>query len=108
MLINAHWQWPKIRYQLRSLGPECACELKPRPCLSTAQDYNWKVSGDISKINMFYGMTEGCLKGIKAQYGPDPANAQRLGVETKALLTRSIQLKEGERIVRAEYKAGSK
>lgn len=72
------------------------------------QDYNWKVSGDISKVNMFYGMTEGCLKGVKAQYGPDPANAQRLGVETKALLTRSIQLKEGEHIVRAEYKASSK
>ncbi len=72
------------------------------------QDYNWKVSGDITKVNLFYGESEGCVKGIKAQYGADPANAQRLGVESKNLQARSLQLKEGERIVRAEYKASNK
>lgn len=72
------------------------------------QDYNWKVSGDITKVNLFFGESEGCVKGIKAQYGGDPANAQRLGVESKNLLARSMQLKAGERIVRAEYKASSR
>lgn len=72
------------------------------------QDYNWKTSGDISKVNMYYGEAEGCVKGVKAQYGADPANSQRLGLETKNLQTRSIQLKAGERIVRAEYKASPK
>jgi len=72
------------------------------------QDYHWKVSGDISKVNLYFGEAEGCVKGIKAQYGADPANAQRLGVEAKALTSRSIQLKAGERIVRAEYKASSR
>lgn len=72
------------------------------------QDYNWKVSGDITKVNLYYGEAERCVKGIKTQYGADPANAQRLGVETKALLVRSMQLKPGERIIRAEYKADAK
>lgn len=72
------------------------------------QDYHWKVSGDVTKINLYYGEAEGCVKGIKAQYGADPANAQRLGVETKTLTGRSMQLKEGEHVVRAEYKASSK
>lgn len=72
------------------------------------QDYNWKTSGDITKVNLYFGESEGCLKGVKAQYGADPANAQRLGVEAKSLLTRSMQLKGGERVVRAEYKASSK
>jgi hypothetical protein len=71
-------------------------------------DYNWKMSGDITKVNLYYGESEGCVKGIKAQYGADPANAQRLGVETKTLLLRSMQLRAGERIIRAEYKAPGK
>jgi hypothetical protein len=72
------------------------------------QDYNWKASGDITKVTLFFGETEGCVKGIKAQYGADPANAQRLGIEPSSLLTHSLQLKEGERVVRAEYKANGR
>lgn len=68
------------------------------------QDFAWKVSGDITRVSMFYGQKEGCVKGIKTQYGPDPANAHRLGLEVDQLLESTLHLQPGERFVAAEYK----
>jgi hypothetical protein len=67
----------------------------------------WKATGDLTKLQLFYSYSYGCVFGVKPTYGYDSKDAALLGVE-KNLQGTHLSLGAGESFVEAEYKAGGK
>jgi hypothetical protein len=65
---------------------------------------DFKSSGDISKMSLYYTFASGCLTGVKPEYG---GKAAPMGANQNHQ-TATLDLLEGERFVEAEFKAGEK
>jgi hypothetical protein len=72
-----------------------------------SHEQQWQDLGDITELSLLYGVKEGCVKGVRALYGADPANAHHIGLLSESLQQQSLQLAPGERVVAAEYTAST-
>jgi len=63
----------------------------------------WRQFGAITKINLYYSWTYGCLQGIKATYGYKAGNAQMIGHQ-KRLYTSHLKLGGWENINRVDVR----
>jgi hypothetical protein len=70
----------------------------------------WNEHGDITQLAAYFNPSKGCLQGIKAVYGPNPADAQLVGNQKPGSQTQVVEakLKPGEQIIQVQYKAGLK
>lgn len=70
------------------------------------------ITGDITKVNLYYDTVEGCVRGVKPTYGSNATDARRVGTEATAAgtahATADIKLASGEFIVKGEYKYTSR
>jgi hypothetical protein len=76
--------------------------------VQSSHDVSWKTDGDITRLSLFYGKKDGCIKGVKATYGADAANTHRLGIKSQDLQEHSLRLQPGERFVNADYATSSR
>ncbi|KAI8468273.1 MAG: hypothetical protein J3K34DRAFT_14122 [Monoraphidium minutum] len=71
------------------------------------QTANWQANGDITKLQLFYSYSFGCVFGVKPTYGYKSKDAALFGVENN-LHGEHLVLGAGETFVEAQYKAGAK
>jgi len=79
------------------------------PALKSSDKYvdqinAWKDGGDITKVQLFYSYSLGCVFGVKPTYG---AVSQLFGVDEN-LDGAQLELGPGEFFEQAHYKAGKK
>jgi hypothetical protein len=60
----------------------------------------------MKKLNIFYA--DGCVTGLKVQYGYNAADAQMLGMEKKGGSSKHLSLSDSEYITGVEVRTGSK
>ncbi|GBF88365.1 hypothetical protein Rsub_01077 [Raphidocelis subcapitata] len=63
----------------------------------------WQNVGDITKLQLFYSGSIGCVLGIRPTYGPGAGEAQLIGSE-RGLEATALELDPGEHFVKAEHR----
>jgi hypothetical protein len=72
------------------------------PFSQRERDTKWHMK----KVNIFY--TDGCITGLKVQYGYNAADAQMLGQEKKGGSSKHLSLSDSEYITGVEVRTGNK